>query len=148
MEKGFKRASVFGQMLQAFHKFDSKETGQTRSATCLRLPALSGFDQLISPVKCCRGLKEEIKEMASLVFIQGVVFLTQFIILLLEKTGEETQQIQSENVFSAPRSSLPKKRMRPVPYVLGHSIGNLFFILCLFVCFDKIKVIQKYMYKR
>ena len=33
--------------------------------------------------------KEEIKEMASLVFIQGV-FLTQFIILLLEKTGEET----------------------------------------------------------
>ena len=37
--------------------------------------------------------KEEIKEMASLVFIQGVVFLTQFIILLLEKTGEETKQI-------------------------------------------------------
>ena len=37
--------------------------------------------------------KEEIKEMASLVFIQGVVFLTQFIILLLEKTGEETGKI-------------------------------------------------------
>ena len=51
-------------------------------------------------------------------------------------------------LYLAPPLPPPKKRMRQVPYVLGHSIANLFFILCLFVCFDKMKVIQKYIYKR
>ena len=56
-----------------------------RAAQLVCACPLSGFDL----VDLSR-FKEEIKEMASLVFIQGVVFLTQFIILLLEKTGEET----------------------------------------------------------
>ena len=53
---------------------------------------MSALARLVVLIMLSR-FKEEIKEMASLVFIQGVVFLTQFIILLLEKTGEETGKI-------------------------------------------------------